>query len=109
MTDPQRPDPALDATLQDAVRRLVDEARTRVVRAAADGRSLLRMRQLQKERDALCVRLGKTAHRLVEAGEIAHPALTKGVERLDALDAELDALREALGEDAALADPRELR
>ena len=88
--------PVADA-LQDAVTRLVDEGRRRLLQASADGRRLLEARQLLRERDRLCIRLGKTAHRLVEAGEIQHPALEKLVARVQALDADLERLRAAPG------------
>ncbi len=109
MTDSKRSDSPLDSVFQDAVRRLVDDARTRVSRAAQDGRAILRVRQLQKERDALCIRLGKTAHRLVEGGEISHPALDKGVARLQAMDAEIAELRDAAGEPGTVADEQDPR
>lgn len=81
--------------LQDALKRLVDETSRRLTQVAEDGRSRLKVRQLQRERDLVCIRLGKTAHRLVEAGELDHPALHKAIARLDALDAEIEALRES--------------
>ncbi len=53
--------------------------RTELDRAARSGRDRLELRQLNKDLDHFWVRLGKTARRLVEAGEIDHPALRKAI------------------------------
>ncbi|MCB9664169.1 MAG: hypothetical protein H6732_08640 [Alphaproteobacteria bacterium] len=92
------PPGALGDVLQDALRRLVHDSRDRLLRAADDGRARLRAIQLQRDREAMWSRLGKTAYRLVEAGELDHPALAKAIGRIDAIDAELEHLRAITGE-----------
>lgn len=72
------------------VRRLVRRGRVEVERAAVTGRRRLELRQLRRDRDHFYVRLGKTAQQLVLAGEIDHPALTKAMGRIEAIEAELD-------------------
>ena len=104
MPDPKLPDPAtrLPDVLQDALRKLVADSRERLLRAADDGRVLLRVRQLQRDRDALWGRLGKTAYRLVQSDEIDHPALRKAMSLVDDLDDEIRRLRDELGDDDTL-------
>ncbi|MCB9681365.1 MAG: hypothetical protein H6733_07810 [Alphaproteobacteria bacterium] len=108
-TPPSAPTPLpavgnLSDVLQDALRRLVAESRDRIVRAADDGRVLLKVRGLQRDRDALWIRLGKIAYRLTESGELDHPALHKAMQHIDDLEDEIARLRvelSASGDDEA--------
>jgi hypothetical protein len=93
--------PQLPDVLQDALRRLVAEGRERLVRAADDGRSLLRLRGLQRDRDALWARLGKEAYLLQQSGEIDHPAFRRAIERIGAPEAEIAALQAQIEQDGA--------
>lgn len=68
------------------VRGVFDRGRNRLVQAATSGRTRLEIRQLQKDRDAFWIRLGKTAWRLSESGEIDHPAITKAMRRIDEIE-----------------------
>lgn len=74
------------------VNRLVFRGRRSLGRAARAGRTRLELRQLQRDRDAFWMRLGKTAYHLVEAGEIEHPALRKAMRRIDDLEGRIGAL-----------------
>ncbi|MEQ1570548.1 MAG: hypothetical protein ABMA64_33260 [Myxococcota bacterium] len=76
-----------------AVRRWMSRSRSGFGKAAQTGRSQLELRQLNKDLDHFWTRLGKTAFRLVEAGEIDHPALRKAMERIEELEAKIDAAR----------------
>lgn len=91
------PSPQLEPVLSDLVlrmfRKVVDRSRTELGRAAKSGRSQLELRQLQKDLDHFWVRLGKTTARLVQGGEIDHPALRKALERIDEIEAKIDELR----------------
>lgn len=98
MSDDERPpreevEPVLGDVLSRALRRLLGRGRDELGRAARTGRHRLELRQLQKDLDHFWVRLGKTSYRLVEAGELDHPALRKAMERIDELEAKIDALR----------------
>lgn len=86
-------EPLLGEFLTDAVRRLVRRGRAELGKAARTGRTRLEQRQLQRDLDHFWARLGKTAYRLVEAGEIDHPSLRKAMERIVELEGELDAAR----------------
>lgn len=97
---PDTPAPLADA-LTDLLKRALRRGRTEMERAAEGSRRRLEVRQMRKDLDHFWVRLGKTAFRLVEAGEIDHPALRKAMARIDELEHELDALRARDGEPAA--------
>lgn len=84
------PPPPLADALSAVFRRLVYRGRQEIERAATTGRQRLELRQLQRDRDQFWIRLGKTAYRLVEAGEVAeHPALRKAMARIDELEARI--------------------
>jgi hypothetical protein len=80
-----------------AVRRLWSRGRQEVERAATLGRVRLELRQLARDRDQFWIRLGKTAYRLVESGDIEHPALTKAMKRLDEIDSRIGDLEKKYG------------
>lgn len=90
MTD--RPDDGtlMADALEHLMRRIMRRGRAEVEKAAGSGRRRLELRQLRKDRDHFWIRLGKTAQQLVLAGEVDHPALRKAMERIDAIEAELD-------------------
>jgi hypothetical protein len=75
----------------DLARRIVRRGRHELGRAAEVSRATLAQRQRQADLDAFWQRLGRTSYRLVEAGEIDHPALRKAMERIDELQAEIAA------------------
>lgn len=101
-------EPLFGDLLTTAVRRLVRRGRKEVERVADRSRHRLELRQRQKDLDHFWVRLGKTAWRLVEAGEIDHPSLRKAMERIAELERSIDDLKSP-GPQAPLAedpDPR---
>lgn len=95
--------PGADAPLAEAVGELVGRlwrrSRDQMGRAAKRGRDLLSLRQMRADRDRMYIKLGKEARHLVEGGEVDHPGLRKGVERIIELEARIlaaeDALRDA--------------
>ncbi len=106
MADEQNPrrsqlEPLLGDLLARAVKRLVGRGRKELGKAAETGRQRLALRQHQKDLDHFWIRLGKTAARLVEAGEIDHPALRKAMERIEELESRIDQLRTVSGGAAA--------
>ncbi len=84
--------PILGDLLQTAVRRLMERGRNEFGRAANAGRHRLEIRQQRKDLEHFWKRLGKTAYHLVEAGELNHPALRKAMQRIDELEARVEAL-----------------
>lgn len=80
-----------------AMRRLWSRGRQEVERAATLGRVRLELRQLARDRDQFWIRLGKTAYRLVESGDIEHPALAKAMKRLDEIESRIGDLEKKYG------------
>jgi|GEM_PF-2757867 len=58
-------------------------------KAADDGRRKLELRSLRKDRNKMYEKLGREVERLVEGGEVHHPGLIKGVERIAKLQAKI--------------------
>lgn len=79
--------------LVQTLERLLRRGREEAGRVARSGRQQLALRQLQKDLDHFWVRLGKTAYHLTRGGEIDHPALRRAMERIDELEAKIDAIR----------------
>lgn len=85
------PVPALSDALAGLVRGVLTRSRSEVERLAADGRSRLELRQLRKDRRAMYAKLGKEVRSLIEAEEVQHPGLVRGVQRIEDLDARISA------------------
>ncbi len=75
------------------LRRAVNRGRAEIGKAARTGRQRLELRQAQRDLDHFWRRLGKTAHNLVESGEVDHPALRRAMSRIVELEERIDALR----------------
>jgi hypothetical protein len=92
-----RLEPLMGERVVRAVRRLVRQA-------AQSGRDRLELRQHEKDLEHFWIRLGKTARRLVEAGEIDHPALAQAIRRIDDLEAKIDGMRGRSAPDSESSD-----
>lgn len=68
--------------LASVMRMVFERGQSRAGALAADGRGRLELRQLKKDRDAMYRKLGREVRRLLEAGEIDHPGIRRGVERI---------------------------
>ncbi len=83
--------------LADFVGKFFSRAQGEATRAARYGRDLLSLRQLRSDRDVMFVKLGKEVRQLVDAGEVAHPGLVRGVARIAEFEEKIrqgeDALR----------------
>jgi hypothetical protein len=79
------------ALFSEAVRFVVEQARQGVERSAAEGRSRLEKRQLVRDREAMWQKLGREVCTLVAAGEVEHPGLCRGAERVQELEQKFDA------------------
>ncbi len=95
-------DEPLADMLSDLVGKLWRRGRVEMEKAARKGRERLTLRQLRSDRDRMYQKLGKEARQLLEGGELDHPGLRRGVERIRELEAKLleaeDAVR-AVGGD----------
>ncbi|MSQ01289.1 MAG: hypothetical protein EXR71_05255 [Myxococcales bacterium] len=81
--------------LADFVGKFFSRAQNEATRAARYGRELLSLRQLRTDRDLMFVKLGKEVRQLVDAGEVTHPGLVRGVARIAEFEEKI-----RLGEDA---------
>ncbi len=70
------------AELGELFGKFISRAQTEAQRAAKFGRDSLALRQLRADRDTMLVKLGKEVRQLVEAGEVNHPGLVRGVARI---------------------------
>ena len=61
-------------------------------RMAQDGRKQLELRSLKKDRHKMYEKIGREVERLIEAGDIEHPGLIRGIERIHQLDERIAAL-----------------
>ena len=59
---------------------------------ASDSKRVLELRSLRKDRLKMFEKLGREVEMLVAAGDINHPGLIRGVERIHELDALIDEL-----------------
>ena len=63
-------------------------------RFATDGRRLLELRSLKKDRIKMYEKLGKEVEALIAAGDITHPGLRRGVQRIQMLDEQIEGLEQ---------------
>lgn len=89
-------DPALRDMAVDLLGKLFRRGRVEVEKAARKGRERLTLRQLRSDRDRMYQKLGKEARNLLEAGELDHPGIRKGVERIAELERRLQELEDEL-------------
>ena len=61
-------------------------------RLATDSRRLLELRSLRKDRIKMYEKLGKEVEALIAAGDITHPGLIRGVQRIQVLDEQIERL-----------------
>ena len=79
----------LRSALKSVLKILAREGQKRLGTALDDGRTSLTLRALKRDKQKMYEKLGREVVRLVEAGEIDHPGLLKGVERIKKIEAEL--------------------
>ena len=89
---------ALGRVLRSAARR----GRAELSRAATQGRGRMELRQLRRDRMRMFEKLGREVVNLVEGGELSHPGLIRGADRIRQLDEQLLAVEERVrAEEAA--------
>ena len=94
----------LGDALASVVRMVFERGQSRAGAFAADGRGRLELRQLKKDRDAMYRKLGREVRRLLEAGEIDHPGIRRGVERIVGVESRIETVAARQG---AVATPEE--
>jgi len=86
--------PAVGDAIGILVQALVRRGRSELERFAHEGRQRMELRQLKRDRDTMLQKLGREAKALLEGGEIDHPGLRRGAQRIDELDATIAAMAE---------------
>lgn len=76
--------------------KFLSRAQSEANRAARYGREMLVLRQLRMDRDHMFVKLGKEVRQLVEAGEVPHPGLARGVARIAEFEERIRRAEESL-------------
>ena len=89
--EPEAPG-ALGDALGSVMAVLWRRGRVELERAATTGRVRLDARMLRRDRERMYQKLGREVRALVEGGEVTHPGLVRGVERIEALDARIEAV-----------------
>ncbi|TVQ89627.1 MAG: hypothetical protein EA397_14745 [Deltaproteobacteria bacterium] len=74
-------------------RRVTQRGRRQFGKVAKVGRQQLELRQARADLDDFWSRMGKTAFRLNQAGEISHPALDRAQARIERLLQRIDELQ----------------
>jgi hypothetical protein len=91
---PATQSPSLTGILREFVSALSRRSRSELGRAAQQSRQSMDMRQLRRDRDAMLAKLGREVLALVDGGEVDHPGLIRGAERVRGLDDRITALAE---------------
>ena len=79
----------LRSAVKSVLRILMREGQKKLGAAFDDGRTSLSLRALKRDRQKMFEKLGREVVRLVEAGEIEHPGILRGVERIKKIEEEL--------------------
>ncbi len=82
--------------LADTLSKLWNRSRSEAGNAARWAREKLTLRQLRGDRDRMYQKLGKEARHLFEAGELAHPGVARGVERIRDLEKKIADLEDQM-------------
>ena len=92
-TSPANMDQELFLLIKEGMRGLLSLGKEHLSEAAIDGRKLLELRALKKDKIKMYEKLGREVQRLIDAGEITHPGLKRGIEKIQELDKQMKDLR----------------
>ena len=92
-TAPANMDQELFLLIKEGMRGLLNLGKEQLSEAAVDGRKILELRSLKKDKVRLYEKLGREVQWLIEAGEITHPGLMRGIEKIQDLDEQIKRLR----------------
>lgn len=99
---------ALSEAVTSVLRVLVRRGRVEAERLASRGRVRLDLRQLRRDRDVMYAKLGREARTLVEGGEIDHPGLHRGVDRIREIDVRIEEVEHLAARSAGGEPPSEV-
>ena len=66
-----------------------------VRRFARDSKKQLELRSLKKDKHKMYEKIGREVERLIESGDIDHPGLIRGIERIHQLDQKIESMTKA--------------
>ncbi|MBM74919.1 MAG: hypothetical protein CMK59_05935 [Proteobacteria bacterium] len=93
----QIPSPNIDTELfsliKEGMRGLLTLGREHLSEAAIDGRKVLELRSLKKDKTKMYEKLGREVERLIEAKEIDHPGLVRGIEKIQEINEQIERLK----------------
>jgi len=92
-SSPANMDQELFLLIKDGMRGLLNLGREHLSEAAVDGRKLLELRSLKKDKLKMYEKLGREVEWLIEAGEINHPGLKRGIEKIQEIEEQMKRLR----------------
>lgn len=70
-----------------------ERGKQELVKRAFDGRKALELRAFKRDRLKMYEKLGREVEMLAAAGDIDHPGLIRGVQRIHKLDAQIEELK----------------
>ena len=72
---------------------VVSKGKKEIKNLASDGRRRLDLRSLNRDRIRMYEKLGREVECLIAAGEIEHPGLIRGVDRIRTLEKQIETLK----------------
>lgn len=91
---PEQDDPGL--ILRTMMRHLFSRGRQEVERIAGEGRKQIDLRGLRRDRARMYEKLGKEVEQLIAIGQVTHPGLQRGFQRLQEIQHQIEAAEQAV-------------
>ena len=92
-SSPTNVDQELFLLIKEGMRGLLSLGRDQLSEAAVDGRKLLELRALKKDKLKMYEKLGREVQWLIEAGEITHPGLKRGIHKIQEIEDQMNRLK----------------
>jgi hypothetical protein len=81
--------PSIGGVIRQLMEAVSSRSRKEVSRAQAQSRLTMERRQLERDRNAMLMKLGRETIALLNGGEVDHPGLRRGASRIEELDAQI--------------------
>jgi len=86
--------PSLGSIVKELLEAVSQRSRKEVVRARGQSRASMELRQLERDRTVMLAKLGREVLALLEGGEVDHPGLRRGANRITRLDEQIAEVRD---------------
>ena len=90
---PPAPENSSRDLLAELMGSLLHRGKQELKKFTTDGRRRLDLRSLQRDRTKMYEKLGREVENLFAAGEVSHPGLLRGVERIQQLEQQISELK----------------